>query len=83
MPWTSPSPLGARDRSWPRSAPNIVEIEPQTGKLTEIAGNLPIGLAGAPGGLPTNIPTGVGVGASGTIYFSSDIENAIYKVVKK
>ena len=64
-------------------AKRIVEIDPQTGKLTEIAGNLPIGLAGAPGGLPTNIPTGVGVGASGTIYFSSDIENAIYKVVKK
>jgi DNA-binding beta-propeller fold protein YncE len=64
-------------------AKRIVEIDPQTGKLTEIAGNLPIGLAGAPGGLPTNIPTGVGVGASGVIYFSSDIENAIYKVVRK
>ena len=46
-------------------------------------GNLPIGLAGAPGGLPSNIPTGVGVGATGTIYVSSDVENAIYKVVKK
>jgi streptogramin lyase len=30
-------------------AKRIVEIDPQTGKLTEIAGNLPIGLAGAPG----------------------------------
>ena len=64
-------------------AKRIVEIDPQTGKLTEIAGNLPIGLAASPGGLPTNIPTGVGVGATGAIYFSSDIENAIYKVVKK
>jgi len=64
-------------------AKRIVEIDPQTGKLTEIAGNLPIGLPATPGGLPTNIPTGVGVGASGTIYFSSDIENAIYKVAKK
>jgi len=64
-------------------AKRIVEIDPQTGNVTEIAGNLPIGLAAAPGGLPTNIPTGVGVGASGTIYFSSDIENAIYKVTKK
>jgi len=64
-------------------AKRLVEIDPQTGKLTEIAGNLPIGLVGAPGGLPTNIPTGVGVGASGVIYFSSDVENAIYKVVKK
>ena len=41
----------------------------------------PFGLValGAPGGLPTNIPTGLG--ALGLIYFSSDIEN--YKVVKK
>ena len=62
-------------------AKRIVEIDPQTGKLTEIAGNLPIGLPAAPGGLPTNIPTGVA--ATGTIYFSSDIENAIYKVVNK
>ena len=64
-------------------AKRLVEIDPESGKITEIAGNLPIGLVGAPGGLPTNIPTGVGVGASGTIYFSSNIENAIYKVVKK
>jgi glucose/arabinose dehydrogenase len=64
-------------------AKRIVEIDPESGNVSEIAGNLPIGLVGAPGGLPTNIPTGVGVGASGTIYFSSDIENAIYKVAKK
>jgi outer membrane protein assembly factor BamB len=64
-------------------ARRIIQIDPQNGSVTEIAGNLPIGLAGAPGGLPTNIPTGIGVGAAGTIYFSSDIENAIYKMVKK
>src|SRR3954467_4369866 len=64
-------------------AKRIVEIDPQNGNVREIAGNLPIGLAGAPGGLPTNIPTGVGVGSSGTIYFSSDLENAIYKISKK
>ncbi|WP_283805338.1 hypothetical protein [Bradyrhizobium sp. OK095] len=40
-------------------------------------------MTGAPGGLPSNIPTGVAIGASGVIYFSSDIENAIYKMVKK
>lgn len=64
-------------------AKRIIEINPQNGTVTEIAGNLPIGLVAAPGGLPTNIPTGVGIGASGIIYFSSDIENAIYKVTKK
>jgi sugar lactone lactonase YvrE len=64
-------------------AKRIIEINPQTGAVTEIAGNLPIGLAATPGGLPTNIPTGVGIGASGVIYFSSDVENGIYKVTKK
>ena len=64
-------------------ARRIIQIDPVNGAVTEIAGNLPIGLPAAPGGLPTNIPTGVGVGATGVIYFSSDLENAIYKVVKK
>lgn len=64
-------------------AQRLIAIAPESGKITEIAANLPIGLAGAPSGLPTHIPTGVAVGASGVIYFSSDIENAIYKVVKK
>jgi sugar lactone lactonase YvrE len=64
-------------------ARRIIRIDPANGAVTEIAANLPIGLPAAPGGLPSNIPTGVGVGATGVIYFSSDIENAIYKVVKK
>ena len=64
-------------------AKRIIQIDPANGTITEIAANLPIGLPAAPGGLPSNIPTGVGVGASGVIYFSSDIENAIYKVTKK
>jgi sugar lactone lactonase YvrE len=64
-------------------AKRIIQIDPVKGTVTEIAANLPIGLPATPGGLPTNIPTGVGVGASGTIYFSSDIENAIYKITQK
>jgi streptogramin lyase len=64
-------------------AKRLVSIDPQSGAVTEIAGNLPIGMPAAPGGLPSNIPTGVGVGETGTIYFSSDVENAIYKVTKK
>lgn len=64
-------------------AKRLIEIAPDSGKVTEIAANLPIGLTGAPGGLPTHIPTGVAVGATGVIYVSSDVENAIYKVVKK
>jgi hypothetical protein len=34
-------------------------------------------------GLPTHIPTGVGIGTSGTICFSPGIENAIYEMAKK
>jgi sugar lactone lactonase YvrE len=64
-------------------AKRVVSIDPQSSAVTELAGNLPIGLAGPPGGLPTHIPTGVGVGATGTIYVSSDVENAIYKLTKK
>ena len=64
-------------------AKRIVSIDPASGTVTEIAANLPIGLPAAPGGLPSNVPTGVGVGATGVIYFSSDIENAIYKVARK
>ncbi|MDN5003460.1 hypothetical protein ACFQZO_21730 [Bradyrhizobium sp. GCM10027634] len=64
-------------------AKRLIEIAPENGEITEIAANLPIGLVGAPNGLPTHIPTGVAVGSSGAIYFSSDIENALYKVVKK
>jgi sugar lactone lactonase YvrE len=64
-------------------AKRIIQIDPANGTITEIAANLPIGLPAAPGGLPSNIPTGVGVGATGVIYLSSDIENAIYKVVRK
>ncbi|MEH2514821.1 sugar lactone lactonase YvrE [Bradyrhizobium sp. AZCC 1610] len=64
-------------------AKRIIQIDPANGTITEIAANLPIGLPAAPGGLPSNIPTGVGVGATGVIYFSSDLENALYKVVRK
>ena len=45
-------------------AKRIVQIDPANGTITEIAANLPIGLPAAPGGLPSNIPTGVGVGAT-------------------
>ena len=64
-------------------ARRVVEIDPKDGKVTEIAGNLPIGMAPPPGMPPSNIPTGVAVGANGTIYLSSDIENAIYKIARK
>ena len=67
----------------PPASRSSVRTRKRSSDITEIATNLPIGLPATPGGLPSNIPTGVGVGATGVIYFSSDVENAIYKVVKK
>ncbi|SFQ32802.1 SMP-30/Gluconolaconase/LRE-like region-containing protein [Bradyrhizobium sp. Ghvi] len=65
-------------------AKRLVQIDPANGDVTEVAANLSIGLVGDPAtGIPTSIPTGVAVGASGTIYFSSALENAIYKLAKK
>ncbi|HEU5095704.1 MAG TPA: hypothetical protein VFT77_11135 [Reyranella sp.] len=58
----------------------IVAIDPATGNKTVIASNLDIGLPTYPGGPPALVPTGVAVAKSGTIYVSSDIRNALYKL---
>jgi sugar lactone lactonase YvrE len=58
----------------------VVTIDPATGAKTVIASNLDIGLATYPGGPPALVPTGVAVGRTGTVYVSSDIRNALYKL---
>ncbi|HEY6981297.1 hypothetical protein [Reyranella sp.] len=58
----------------------IVAIDPATGAKTVIASNLDIGLPTYPGGPPALVPTGVAVARSGTIYVSSDLRNALYKL---
>ncbi len=58
----------------------VVAIDPATGNKTVIASNLDIGLAPYPGGPPALVPTGVAVGRTGTVYVSSDIRNALYKL---
>jgi sugar lactone lactonase YvrE len=58
----------------------VVAIDPATGAKTVIASNLDIGLAPYPGGPPALVPTGVAVGRTGTVYVSSDIRNALYKL---
>jgi sugar lactone lactonase YvrE len=58
----------------------VVAIDPVTGTKTVIASNLDIGLATYPGGPPALVPTGVAVGRTGTVYVSSDIRNAMYKL---
>jgi sugar lactone lactonase YvrE len=62
------------------AAARLVEIDPATNTRRTVAENLPIGRAGSPGFPPPNIATGVDVGADGTIYFSANKNNAIYRV---
>lgn len=62
------------------AAARLVEIDPATNTRRTVAENLPIGRTGSPGLPPPNIATGVDVGADGTIYFSANKNNAIYRV---
>jgi sugar lactone lactonase YvrE len=58
----------------------VVAIDSATGAKTVIASNLDIGLPAYPGGPPGLVPTGVTVGANGTVYVSSDLRNALYRL---
>ena len=58
----------------------VVAIDPANGHKTVIASNLDIGLPAYPGGPPGLVTTGVAVGKSGTVYVSSDLRNALYKL---
>jgi sugar lactone lactonase YvrE len=58
----------------------VLAIEPASGAKTVIASNLDIGLETYPGGPPALVPTGVAVGAGGTVYVGSDRRNALYKL---
>jgi sugar lactone lactonase YvrE len=65
------------------AAARLTEIDPTTNTRRTVAENLPIGRAGSPGLPPPNIATGVDVGSDGTIYFSANKNNAIYRVRPK
>ena len=62
------------------AARRLVEINPVDGTRRTVAENLPIGLEAGPGLPPPYVPTGVAVGADGTIYMSADRDNAIYRI---
>lgn len=64
-------------------AQRIVEIDPKDGRLSVVADKLPVGLPGLPGLPPTNLFTGVAVSAKGDIYFTSDLEGALYRIARK
>lgn len=60
----------------------IVAIDPANGERIIVATNLDIGIEPyKPDGPPGFVTTGVAVGKSGTVYVSSDIRNAIYKLI--
>ncbi|PNG59442.1 MULTISPECIES: hypothetical protein [unclassified Variovorax] len=62
------------------AARRLVEIDPANGTRRTVAENLPIGLPGGPGLPPSYVPTGVAVGADGTIYLSADRNNGLYRI---
>ena len=62
------------------AAAKLTEINLQTGTRRTVADKLPIGLPAGPGMPPPYVPTGVDVAADGTIYFSADRNNALYRI---
>ena len=62
------------------AAARLSEFDPATGTLRTVAVKLPIGLSGGPGMPPPNVATGVTVAPDGTVYFSANLNNAIYRV---
>ena len=61
-------------------AGRLTEIDLAAGQRRSVAEGLPIGLSGGPGMPPPYVPTGVAVGADGTVYLSADRNNAIYSI---
>ena len=62
------------------AARRLTEIDLATGARRTVAENLPIGLEAGPGLPPPYVATGVAVDTDGTVYVSTDRNNAVYKV---
>ncbi|MFT4242880.1 MAG: hypothetical protein QM569_11420 [Acidovorax sp.] len=61
-------------------AKRLTEVNLADGSRRTVADKLPIGVPPLPGGTPANAPTGVTVGGDGSVYFSSDVNNGIYRI---
>ena len=61
-------------------ARRLTEINLADGSRRVVADQLPIGAPAEAGGPPANSPTGVAVGGDGSVYFSSDTNNGIYRI---
>ena len=62
------------------AAQRLLLVDSASWQQSVIASDLPIGLKPGPGMPPSGIPTGVAVATDGTIYFSSDIDNGLYRL---
>jgi sugar lactone lactonase YvrE len=62
------------------AAGKLTEIDLATGAKRTVADKLPIGRPAGPGMPPPYVVTGVAVGADGSVYFSANRNNAVYKV---
>jgi sugar lactone lactonase YvrE len=58
----------------------LVAVDPRSGQVRVLAEELPVGLPGFAGAPPSYVPTGVAVSRQGSIYFTSDVENALYRL---
>ncbi|WP_339651820.1 SMP-30/gluconolactonase/LRE family protein [Halopseudomonas pelagia] len=65
------------------AAQRLIILNAETGERKTLADNLPIGFPAGPGMPPSGIPTGVAVAADGTVYFTSDVNNGLYKIELK
>lgn len=65
------------------AAKRLIKLDPTTGEQTVLATDLPIGFAPGPGMPPSGIPTGVEIAADGTLYFTSDMDNGLYRIEVK
>ena len=62
------------------AAGRLTEIDPASSQRRVIASGLPIGLRGGPNLPTTYVATGVAVDSDGTVYFSANRNNAIYRI---
>ncbi len=60
-------------------ARRLTAIHPATGEARTLAERLPVGLAAPAGAPPPFVLSGVAVGPEGTVFISSDLEDAIYR----
>lgn len=62
-------------------ARRIIAIDPESGAVEVLGEDLPLGLPAIEGMPPLHVVSGVAASPDGSVYFTSDLENAIYRLV--